>query len=77
MRRRTYPSRAERTRRAILKLLLNGPAMTADALADRLDLPILYVRPRVSELASAQWIVPSGERAPNATGRLAHKWKVA
>jgi len=50
--------------------------MTADALADRLDLSILYVRPRVSELATKQRIVPSGERVPNATGCLAHKWKV-
>jgi predicted ArsR family transcriptional regulator len=69
-------TRSERTRRAILKQLARGPA-TADALAARLGLSILYVRPRVSELATQQRIVPSGERAPNASGRPAHKWKVA
>jgi hypothetical protein len=70
-------SRAERTRRAILDLLENGSALTADALAERLNLSILYVRPRVSELASQQRIIPSGERAPNASGKLAHKWMAA
>jgi predicted ArsR family transcriptional regulator len=73
----TIRTRAERTHCAILNLLKRGPALTADALADRLDLSILYVRPRVSELATQQRIVPSGERAPNASGRLAHKWKAA
>jgi predicted ArsR family transcriptional regulator len=69
-------SRVKRTRLAILDLLRRGP-LTADALAERLDLPILYVRPRVSELVSQERIVASGERAPNASGRLAHKWKSA
>ena len=68
------PSRAIRTRRAILALLYRGPAMTADAIADRLDLSILYVRPRVSELAKEELIYPSGERDRNASGRLANKW---
>jgi predicted ArsR family transcriptional regulator len=70
-------SRAEGTRRAILDLLANGPALTADALAERLGLPILYVRPRVSELVTKHRIVASGERARNASGMLAHKWTVA
>ena len=73
----TAPSKAERTRRAILDLLGHGPALTADALADRLDLSILYVRPRVSELAKEARIYPSGERGRNASGRLANKWMVA
>ncbi|MDQ7246205.1 hypothetical protein [Dongia sedimenti] len=69
--------KAERTRLAILDLLDRERALTADTLAERLDLPILYVRPRVSELATQQRIVASGERAPNASGRLAHKWRAA
>ena len=70
-------SKSERTRRAILDLLAGGSALTADTLAERLDLSILYVRPRVSELVSQQRIIPSGERAPNASGKLAHKWMAA
>ena len=73
----TIQSKAERTRRVILDLLDKERALTADALAERLDLSILYVRPRVSELATQQRIFPSGERAPNASGRLAHKWRAA
>jgi predicted ArsR family transcriptional regulator len=70
-------SRAERTRRAIIKLLKRGPALTADALAARLGLSILYVRPRVSELVKQARIVASGNRGLNATGRMANKWRVA
>jgi predicted ArsR family transcriptional regulator len=69
-------TRAERTRRAIIKLLKRGPALTADALAARLGLSILYVRPRVSELVRQARIVASGDRALNATGRMANKWRV-
>jgi predicted ArsR family transcriptional regulator len=71
------PSRAEITRRLILDLLSGGRALTADALAERLHLSILYVRPRVSELATQQRIVPSGERGRNASGKPAHKWTAA
>ena len=73
----TMQSKAERTRQAILDLLDREPALTADALAERLDLSILYVRPRVSELVSQQRVVPSGERARNASGKLANKWMAA
>lgn len=73
----TIQSRAERTRRAILDLLNHESGLTADTLAERLDLSILYVRPRVSELATQQRIVPSGERGRNASGKLAHKWTAA
>lgn len=71
------PSKAELTRGAILDLLARGPALTADALADRLDLSILYVRPRVSELVKQCRIVPSGERGLNASGKFAKKWRAA
>ena len=70
------PSKAESTRQAILDLLKRRP-LTADALAERLDLSILYVRPRVSELATKARIVPSGKRGRNASGKLAHKWRIA
>jgi predicted ArsR family transcriptional regulator len=76
MNRNVTESKVKRTRLAILDLLSRGP-LTADALAERLDLPILYVRPRVSELVQKARIIRSGERAPNASGRLAHKWKCA
>ena len=71
------PSKAERTRSAILELLSKGPALTADALADRLDLSILYVRPRVSELGKKSKLGASGEHGLNASGRFARKWMVA
>jgi len=70
-------SKAERTRCAIINLLARGPALTADALADRLDLSILYVRPRVSELVKQARIVASGDRGLNASGKSAQKWMVA
>jgi len=71
------PSKAENTRRAIVELLSRGPALTADALAERLDLSILYVRPRVSELVRQARLVSSGERGLNASGRMANKWTAA
>jgi hypothetical protein len=73
----TMETKAERIRSAIVALLDLGPALTADMVAERLDLSILYVRPRVSELAKQQRIVPSGERGRNASGKLANKWTVA
>jgi len=70
------PTKAERTRAAIIELLTKGPALTADALADRLDLSILYVRPRVSELVKKSKLVASGDLGMNASGRFARKWMV-
>ncbi len=70
------PTKAERTRSAIIQLL-SKRSMTADALAERLNLSILYVRPRVSELVAKEVVVPSGDRGLNASGRLANKWTVA
>jgi predicted ArsR family transcriptional regulator len=70
------PSKAECTREAIIALLPLGSALTADTLAERLDLSILYVRPRVSELVAQERIVASGDRGLNASGRMANKWTV-
>jgi predicted ArsR family transcriptional regulator len=72
----TNLSKAECTREAIIELLGREP-LTADTLAERLDLSILYVRPRVSELVARERIVPSGERGLNASGKTAQKWMVA
>jgi predicted ArsR family transcriptional regulator len=69
-------SKAERTRRAILDLVLGSRPMTADELADRLDLSILYVRPRVSELVTRGDLASSGQRGRNASGKRATKWMV-
>jgi len=71
------PSKGERTRRAIIDLLGRGPALTADMLAERLALSILYVRPRVSELVKKERIIASGDHGLNASGKMARKWTVA
>jgi len=67
-------TRAERTRREIIDLIASTRPMTADEIADRLDLPILYVRPRVSELVTRGELVPSGLSGRNASGKSAKKW---
>jgi hypothetical protein len=52
-----------------------GPA-TPDECAARLDLDILSVRPRLSELARLGLIVKTGERRPNRSGAMANVWRV-
>ena len=71
------PTKAGRTRSKIIRLLRKGRPLTADDLAERLDLSILYVRPRVSELVKQARIVASGDRGLNASGKSAQKWTVA
>jgi hypothetical protein len=51
-----------------------GPA-TPDECASRLDLDILSVRPRFSELARCGLIQKTGERRPNRSGALANVWQ--
>ena len=70
-------SKAECIRREIVELIVFERPMTADELAARLDLSILYVRPRVSELVTRGRLVASGKRGRNASGKRAAKWKVA
>ena len=72
---RSALSRAERTRRAIIDLITGTRPMTADEVANRLDLPILYVRPRVSELVTRGDLVPSGLSGRNASGKCAKRWQ--
>ena len=48
--------------------------LTADEAAEKLNLSILAIRPRVTELKSAGLIVPSCTRRKNASGRSATVW---
>jgi predicted ArsR family transcriptional regulator len=55
-------------------LVKRGPH-TADEIADALDLSILTVRPRCSELRATNHIFDTGVRRPNASGRMAIVWR--
>jgi hypothetical protein len=50
-------------------------AQTADEVADLLDVSILSVRPRVSELHQSGLVEKTGERRKNASGMSAHVWQ--
>lgn len=53
-----------------------GPAgLTADEAAERLDLSVLAVRPRVSELGKAGALVDTRTRRANHSGRKAIVWR--
>lgn len=49
--------------------------MTADECAKRVGAGILAIRPRFSELRRMGWIVDSGHRRKNASGRNAVVWR--
>jgi predicted Rossmann fold nucleotide-binding protein DprA/Smf involved in DNA uptake len=53
---------------------LNEDALTADQCAQRLGLPILSIRPRLSELRKTGRIRDSGERGYNHSGKKAIVW---
>ena len=74
---RATASRAEQCRRAVLWLLAHARPMTADELAVHLDLSILYVRPRVSELVRSGRLCASNQRGTNTSGKPANKWTLA
>jgi|GEM_PF-789795 len=57
-------------------LLRKAGGSTADEAAEALELSILTVRPRVSELRAQGRIVDGGERRANASGRRAIVWIV-
>ncbi len=50
---------------------------TADEVAGRLNISILTIRPRMSELVAKAKIVDSGERRLNTSGKRAVVWRVA
>lgn len=51
--------------------------LTADELANRLELDRWSIQPRTSELKRKGLIRDSGQRRPNATGKLAIVWVAA
>ena len=51
--------------------------LTADELAERLELDRWSIQPRTSELKRKGMIRDSGQRRPNATGKLAIVWVAA
>lgn len=57
----------------ILALLRQKP-MTADEVADALKRPVLYVRPRFSEMVAKGLICETGERRKNESGLSAAVW---
>lgn len=72
-------STAENIRHLVLGTITvaGDVGMTADEVAAKLNLSILTVRPRVSELNRDHRIVKTGARRKNASGMSAHVWKVA
>jgi sugar/nucleoside kinase (ribokinase family) len=50
---------------------------TSDEIAQRLNLSVLQVRPRVSELGRLGLIIQTAERRENASGMSARVWKAA
>lgn len=54
----------------VKSLYVKSPdGLTADEAADLLGRDKLTIRPRVSELKSLGWIIPTGERRQNAQGK--------
>lgn len=60
----------------LFELERNGPG-TADEIAERLDVHILAIRPRFSELCALGAIAESGERRANCSGKFAAVWKIS
>lgn len=58
----------------VSSLFAHGFIGTADEAALRLDLNILAVRPRVSELFKSRRIFPTGKARLNASGKRALVW---
>jgi len=49
--------------------------MTADEIAAYLSIDRLAIRPRLTELAHLGLIIDTGDRRPNASGKLAAVWR--
>lgn len=59
------------------KIRQAGPTgMTTDEVAEALEMSVLYVRPRVSEMGKAGLVHDSGRQRYNASERLATVWVV-
>lgn len=65
-------------RAKVLDQLRKRPeGMTPDEVAAELDLSVLSVRPRFTELRTKKQIIDTGERRANASGRSAKVWRAA
>lgn len=65
------------TVRASVLAHIKSTASTADETATALNLSVLTVRPRLSELRKAGSIEPTGERRKNASGMSAAVWRAS
>ena len=72
----TVKPNAGHVRYKILHELIGNP-MTADECAEALKLPILYIRPRFSELTKQGYIRDTGHRRANESGKSAIVWEIA
>lgn len=68
--------KASRLKRLCLNALAEYGALTADEIADRLEIDRLAIRPRCSELASLGQIVDTGQRRINESGKRAIVWSL-
>lgn len=74
---RVVPGAAEGRERVLGAIRASGGAgLTADEAAAAVGRPVLYVRPRVSELFKLGQIVPADARRRNASGLWAKAWRV-
>jgi predicted ArsR family transcriptional regulator len=74
--RRIAPHAEALRERVFAFLKENHPAaFTADEVADRLRVPFLSVRPRLSELPRHELIEPTAERRKNKSGMSAQCWR--
>lgn len=67
---------AKALRDVVLNVIRHRPR-TADEVAAALEMSVLTIRPRLSELRAKGKIEPSGERRPNASGKQATVWRAA
>lgn len=75
---RTMRPTAARLRALVLARIGQSPnGTTADEIAEHLNLSILSVRPRVSDLNRHGDIQPTGQRRKNESGMTATVWRIA
>jgi predicted ArsR family transcriptional regulator len=69
---------AKQLRAAVFGKFKQNPAgMTADEVATALNVSVLSVRPRVSELHRSGQLEQTGTRRPNESGMTATVWRLA
>ena len=75
---KTITGKAAKLRRAVLEQIAQYPGgITADEVAKDLNLSVLSVRPRVSELRRNGEIEQTGGRRKNESGMTATVWRIA